>query len=162
NQYRYVPNPTGWVDPLGLTCNPCPGSKTADGPYSEIVPGGGLATHEAQGGHLIIKHVGRTDTQLAQRLLAEPNIPAASTFRDRATAEAAVSEAISANSVKIRDFLASNKGKTTITHQLQIPVGVSMPNGHPHSMPATKLLLVLKRDAQLPLGYFLLTGFPEL
>ncbi|WP_336355914.1 RHS repeat-associated core domain-containing protein [Pseudomonas granadensis] len=162
NQYQYVPNPTGWVDPLGLACTPCPGAVQAEGPYSEIVPGGGLATHETQGGHLIIKHVGRTDAQLAQRLQAEPNIPAASTFRNRAEAEAAVSEALSANSQTITDFLSSNKGKTNFTHDLNRPVGVTMLNGLSHSQTATKLLLVLKKDPTLPLGYFLLTGFPEL
>ncbi|MFP6833208.1 MAG: RNase A-like domain-containing protein, partial [Pseudomonas sp.] len=162
NQYQYVPNPTGWVDPLGLACTPCPGAIQADGPYSEIVPGGGLAAHEAQGGHLIIKHIGRTDAQLAQRLQAEPNIPAASTFMNRAEAEAAVSEAISANSQKVTQFLNSNKGKTSFTHDLSRPVGVSMLNGLSHSQSASKLLLVLKKDPALPLGYFLLTGFPEL
>jgi RHS repeat-associated protein len=162
NQYQYVPNPTGWVDPLGLACTPCPGAIQADGPYSQIVPGGGLAAHEAQGGHLIIKHVGRTDTQLAQRLQAEPNIPAASTFMNRAEAEAAVSEALSSNSQKVTHFLNSNKGKTSFSHDLGRPVGVSMLNGLTHSQSASKLLLVLKKDPALPLGYFLLTGFPEL
>jgi hypothetical protein len=150
------------VDPLGLACTPCPGAIQADGPYSEIVPGGGLAAHEAQGGHLIIKHVGRTDTQLAQRLQAEPNIPAASTFMNRAEAEAAVSEALSANSQKVTQFLNSNKGKTSFSHDLSRPVGVSMLNGLTHSQSASKLLLVLKKAPALPLGYFLLTGFPEL
>ncbi|NTZ99063.1 RHS repeat-associated core domain-containing protein, partial [Pseudomonas koreensis] len=162
NQYQYVPNPTGWVDPLGLACAPCPGAIQADGPYSEIVPGGGLATHEAQGGHLIIKHIGRTDAQLAQRLMAEPHIPAASTFSDRAGAEAAVSEALRVNAQKVQDFLNSKKGKTTITHHLNQPVGVSLLNGATHPQSALKLLLVLKKDPTLPLGYFLLTGFPEL
>jgi hypothetical protein len=162
NQYQYTPNPTGWVDPLGLACIPCPGAISADGPYSEIVPGGGLAAHEAQGGHLITRHVGRTDAQLAQRLQAEPNIPAASTFLNRADAEVAVSEALNANSHRVTAFLASTQAKTSFTHDLIRPVGVSMLNGVTHSQSASKLLLVLKKDASLPLGYFLLTGFPEL
>ncbi|WP_343045174.1 RNase A-like domain-containing protein, partial [Pseudomonas atagonensis] len=162
NQYQYVPNPTGWVDPLGLACIPCPGTIPADGPYTEIVPGGGLAAHEAQGGHLITRHVGRTDAQLAQRLQAEPNIPAASTFLNRAEAETAVSEALSANSHEVTAFLASTKVKTSFTHNLSRPVGVSMLNGLSQSQPASKILLVLKKAPSLPLGYFLLTGFPEL
>ncbi|MCT8946722.1 RHS repeat protein [Pseudomonas iridis] len=162
NQYQYVPNPTGWVDPLGLACTPCPGAIQADGPYSEIVPGGGLATHEAQGGHLIIKHVGRTDAQLAERLRAGPHLPAASTFSDRARAEAAVSEALRVNAQNVQDFLNSKKGKTTITHNFNQPVGVSLLNRATHPQPTQKLLLVLKKDPTLPLGYFLLTGFPEL
>ncbi|MFA8330530.1 RHS repeat-associated core domain-containing protein, partial [Burkholderia ubonensis] len=31
NVYQYAPNPTGWIDPLGLTCKcPCPGTFWAD------------------------------------------------------------------------------------------------------------------------------------
>ncbi|CAH0165153.1 Putative deoxyribonuclease RhsC [Pseudomonas sp. Bi123] len=120
NQYQYTPNPTGWVDPLGLACLPCPGEIEADGPFSEIVPGGGLAAHEAQGGHLIAKHIGRTDLQLAQRLEAEPTIPAASTFPDRAIAESAVARALSENKKRIDKFLKSKKSKTTITHQFVV------------------------------------------
>jgi hypothetical protein len=134
----------------------------ADGPYSEIVPGGGLAAHEAQGGHLIKKHVGRTDKQLAKRLKAEPNIPAASTFPDRATAESASSIALDANKAKIEKFLKGKKSKTTITHTFPYPVGVSMPNGRDNHLPASKVLLVLVKDVRRPEGYFLLTGFPEI
>ncbi|MFJ7798550.1 RNase A-like domain-containing protein [Pseudomonas sp. NPDC096950] len=160
NQYQYTPNPTGWVDPLGLACGPCPGD--IEGPYSEIVPGGGLAAHEAQGGHLIAKHVGRTDAQLLQRLADEPNIPAASTFLDRATAEATVAKALADNKQRIDKFLRRSKGKTMITHQFPQPVGVSVPNGHTSSLPASKVLLILIKEPRLPEGYFLLTGFPEI
>ncbi|KAB0479444.1 RNase A-like domain-containing protein, partial [Pseudomonas reinekei] len=155
------PNPTGWVDPLGLACQ-CPGDIDADGPFSEIVPGGGLAAHEAQGGHLIAKHIARTDVQLADRLRAEPHIPAASTFPDRATAESAAARTLAANKIKVEEFLNSSKGKTTVTHHFPHPVGVSMVNGNTNHEPASKVLLVLKKDVQRPEGYFLLTGFPEL
>jgi hypothetical protein len=61
------------------------------GAFSPIVPGGGLAAHEAAGGHLLARHVGQTQAQLAQRLVTQPSISAASTFATRAEAEAAVS-----------------------------------------------------------------------
>ena len=89
-------------------------------------------------------------------------LPAASTFSDRAAAEAAVSEALSLNMQKVRRLLTSSRSKTTITHHFNQPVGVSMLNGSPHSQTASKILLVLKKDPTLPLGYYLLTGFPEL
>ncbi|WP_178081862.1 RHS repeat-associated core domain-containing protein, partial [Pseudomonas sp. B20(2017)] len=38
NQYRYVPNPTGWVDPLGLTSN-CPPPKKPCRPVKHGTPG---------------------------------------------------------------------------------------------------------------------------
>jgi len=162
NLYQYTPNPTGWVDPLGLACNQCPGDMDADGPYSEIVPGGGLAAHEAQGGHLIAKHIGRTNLQLAQRLEAEPTIPAASTFPDRTSAESVVARVLAENKKRVDKFLKSTKGKTTITHKFDHPVGISLPNGGTEYIPASKVLLVLIKDARRHEGYFLLTGFPEL
>ncbi|MGN8278645.1 RNase A-like domain-containing protein, partial [Pseudomonas sp. SMN5] len=160
NGYRYTLNPTGWVDPLGLACN-CPGDIEADGPFSEIVPGGGLAAHEARGGHLIEKHIGRTDAQLAKRIEKEPNVPAASTFPDRTTAELSAARTLAANQRKIEKFLASKKDKTTVTHVFAHPVGVSLINGRTDYLPAHKVLLVLKKDKQQPAGYFLITGFPE-
>ncbi|XXE12303.1 hypothetical protein J3P89_03185 [Pseudomonas sp. Z1-14] len=53
---------------------------------------------------MIAKHVGRTDAQLAQRMEAEPNIPAASRFPDRATAESSAARAIAANPQKVEEF----------------------------------------------------------
>ena len=106
--------------------------------------------------------MGRTDEQLAERLKAEPNIPAASTFPDRATAESASARALEANKTKIEKFLNGDKRKMTVTHKFPYPVGVSLPNGQADSVLASKVLLVLIKDARRPEGYFLLTGFPEI
>ncbi|WP_238350051.1 RHS repeat-associated core domain-containing protein [Pseudomonas sp. SWRI111] len=47
NNYRYVPNPTGWIDPLGLDTTPidCPGGANCTPPVKtldELVPGGSV------------------------------------------------------------------------------------------------------------------------
>ncbi|WP_249410705.1 RNase A-like domain-containing protein [Pseudomonas sp. St316] len=120
-----------------------------------------MAAHEAHGGHLIEKHIGRTNAQLAHRLEAEPHIPAASTFPDRSIAEFSAVRALAANEKKIEKFLAGTKEKTTIRHTFDQPVGVSLLNGRNDYLPASKVLLVLKKDQRRPAGYFLLTGFPE-
>ncbi|MBK5530895.1 RHS domain-containing protein [Pseudomonas sp. TH06] len=159
NQYQYVPNPTGWVDPLGLACTPCPGSGVADGPYSEIVPGGGLEAHESRGGHAIARHVDRSEAQLRARLLAEPNIPIASTFLNRAEAEAALSNVMRSNKVKIDDFLAGNANKLVINERVPIPAGVGVVRQSGNLEQLFSIRLVLRRDATSPLGYFILTGF---
>lgn len=65
-------------------------AKDAAKAVSTIVPGGGLAAHEAAGGHLIAKHVGQSEAQLLSRLSAEPRITGSSSFYDRAFAEKAV------------------------------------------------------------------------
>ncbi|WP_174823813.1 RHS repeat-associated core domain-containing protein, partial [Pseudomonas koreensis] len=159
NQYQYTPNPTGWVDPLGLACTPCPGAIQADGPYSEIVPGGGLEAHESRGGHVIAKHVERSEAQLRARLQAEPHIPIASTFPNRFEAEAALSNVMRNNQKKIDDFVKGKAKKLVINEKASIPAGVGVVRKSGKLEPLLSIRLVLQRDAKSPLGYFILTGF---
>ena len=158
NGYRYVPNPTGWVDPLGLSCKKtsCP-----EGPYSVIVPGGGLAAHEAAGGHLMQKHVGRTDQQLLDRLRQEPHIPAASTFHDRATAELAISKVLDNNQDKIKDFLEGNNQQIVITQPSPEPIGTSFKKNTTTPVPGKEIYLIIRRDQKMHTGYRIHTGFPN-
>ncbi len=159
NQYQYVPNPTGWVDPLGLSCTPCPGAIQADGPYSEIVPGGGLEAHESRGGHVIAKHVERSEAQLRARLEAEPNIPIASTFPNRSAAEAVLSNVMRNNQKKIDDFVKGKAKKLVINEMVSAPAGVGVVRSSGKLEPLLSIRLVLQRDVNSPLGYFILTGF---
>ncbi|WP_177333597.1 RNase A-like domain-containing protein, partial [Pseudomonas sp. NBRC 111138] len=158
NGYQYVPNPTGWVDPLGLSCKKtsCP-----EGPYSVIVPGGGLAAHEAAGGHLMEKHVGRTDQQLLDRLRQEPHIPAASTFHDRATAELAISKVLDNNQDKIKDFLEGNNQQIVITQPSPEPIGTSFKKNTTTPVPGKEIYLIIRRDQKMHTGYRIHTGFPN-
>lgn len=61
------------------------------------------------------KHIGKTHEQLLDRLRQEPNIPAASTFHDRATAELAISNVINENKNKIKK-LSQRKQQPTAHH----------------------------------------------
>ena len=76
-------------------------------PTSQLVPGGGLAAHEAAGGHLLARHVGQSEAQLATRLVAQPRIPAASTFLTRTEAEAGVSVVLDANAAQVSSWISS-------------------------------------------------------
>ncbi|AEB24396.1 hypothetical protein KS08_06160 [Bacillus subtilis] len=38
------------------------------GDSTPLAPGGGLAAHEAKDGHLIDRHIGKTDEELLQRV----------------------------------------------------------------------------------------------
>jgi hypothetical protein len=91
----------------------------------------------------------------------EPNISAASTFPDRATAESSAARAIAANPQKVEEFLSSTNTQTRITHTYTQPVGVSLLRDRNDYVPAYKAIFVLKKDPRAPEGYFLLTGFPE-
>jgi hypothetical protein len=158
NGYRYVPNPTGCVDPLGLSCK---STNCPEGPYSAIVPGGGLAAHEAAGGHLMKKHVGRTDQQLEDRLKHEPNVPTASTFSDRATAESAISKVLDNNQSKINSFLKGKDNQVVIIEKTAEPIGTSWKRGASSTVPGTEIYLIIRRDKKMPTGYRLHTGYPN-
>ncbi|WP_242175070.1 MULTISPECIES: RHS repeat-associated core domain-containing protein, partial [unclassified Pseudomonas] len=158
NAYQYVPNPTGWVDPLGLSCKPknCP-----EGPYSVIVPGGGLDAHESAGGHLIEKHIGRTNQQLAERLQKEPHVPTASTFSDRASAELAISKVLADNQSRINNFLKGKDSQTVIIQKTQEPIGTSLKRGAQTTVPGKEIYLIIRRDKKMPIGYRIHTGYPN-
>ncbi|NNA54071.1 RHS repeat-associated core domain-containing protein [Pseudomonas lactis] len=161
NGYRYVPNPTGWVDPLGLSCKigVCPGSKF-DLVHTKKLSSGVLVAHEKSGGHLIKKHIGQTDIQLAERLEWEPNIPAASTFKTLEEAEALVTESLSTHHHEISKFLKGKKDKHIIREHSSSPVGLSVIRGSTESVPVYKFILVLIKKPKMPNGYLLLTGYP--
>ncbi|CRM04351.1 Cell wall-associated polypeptide CWBP200 [Pseudomonas sp. 28 E 9] len=158
NAYQYVPNPTGWVDPLGQICKK---TNCSAGPYSVIVPGGGLAAHEAAGGHLIEKHVGRTHEQLLERLKQEPHIPAASTFKDRATAELAVANVLDDNKTKIKNFLKGKNSQIVITQKTEEPIGISFKKNTTIPVPGKEIYLIIRRDKNMHNGYRIHTGFPN-
>ncbi|MBN2993755.1 RHS domain-containing protein, partial [Pseudomonas cedrina subsp. fulgida] len=149
NAYQYVPNPTGWVDPLGLSCT------------VGNCPGGVLDAHENAGGHLLRKHVEQTDAQLVARLELEPAIPAASTFISKEKAEALVSKSLSNHRQEILTFLEGTKGKHIIKDNSSQPTGLSVIRGTTSPILVYKLILVLKRRPAMPDGYLLLTGYPE-
>jgi hypothetical protein len=144
-----------------LACQ-CPGDIEADGPFSEIVPGGGLAAHEARGGHLIEKHVGRSEDQLRRRLDLEPRVPTASTFPDRATAESAVSSVLKTRKVEIDEFLSSRlRTSLSLRQPFSSPVGVGVVRQTGNLEPLSVVVLVIRKSDRSPTGYNLLTGFIE-
>ncbi|PFD37007.1 type VII secretion protein [Bacillus cereus] len=86
------------------------------GDTSPLAPGGGLSSHEARGGHLIDRHIGKTDAELLQRLQRDPRIRASSTFTDRATAERVANEVLSnpQNIVEINRWLNNPSSRRTL------------------------------------------------
>lgn len=122
-----------------------------------------LAAHEAVGGHLIRKHINQTDAQLAQRLINEPNIPAATTWTDLVTAEKVVSDTIAAHEKTIQQWLANPKGAPNLRLRYDGDpselVGHGIVRGNSSSQEMSDARIVLKRDRAG--GWYVLTGFPE-
>lgn len=95
------------------------------------------------------------------RALTDPKTPGmASSFFDRATAEAAASQAIDANSGEIATWLGAGANKPmTINGTLNKSVG-KIVTGEGVSSTTSSSTFVLVRDPNVPAGYHILTGYP--
>ena len=125
-----------------------------------------LIEHEALtlrgvGGHTIAKHVGRTESQLRARLLAEPRIPAASTFTSLSVAEGAISRTLRANSALIKSWAQSAGQHQRL--ELLYDVGASVGFGVVRSTGAvvrmSKVSVVLKMQTYNGKPYYILTAY---
>ena len=131
------------------------------GAASALGPARDLSQDEAAGGHILRKHVGRTDAQLLERLDQERNISGASTYTDRATAESTVGAAIVQSQDRIQRWLKRSGGHPNLVldYDAGQPIGRSINRGESQSRPCSHALIVLKYDP--PSGYHVLTSYPE-
>jgi hypothetical protein len=127
----------------------------------DCIPKPVLADHEAAGGHLIARHVGKTDAELAARLAAERRISGSSTFTDLAAADRGVGETVAANEAAIRSWLSGSSSRTVVEHTLPSPVGRTLTRGASAPVDSSSVRLVLERDASMPGGFRVITGFPK-
>jgi hypothetical protein len=119
-----------------------------------------LSQDEAAGGHILRKHVGRTDEQLLERLDHERNISGASTYTDRTTAERVVGAAIAQSQDRIQRWLSRSGGHANLVldYDSDQPIGRTINRGDSHSRPCSHALVVLKYEAP---SYYVLTSYPE-
>jgi hypothetical protein len=120
-----------------------------------------LSQDEAAGGHVLKKHVGRTDHQLQERLQHDRYISGASTYADRNTAEQAIGNAIAQSQAKIQGWLARNGGHPNLVldYDSDSPIGRTMNRGDSESHPCSHAIVVLKYAG--PGEYYVLTSYPE-
>ncbi|MCI3986941.1 T7SS effector LXG polymorphic toxin [Bacillus vallismortis] len=132
------------------------------GDSTPLAPGGGLAAHEAKGGHLIVRHVGKTDGELFQRLIKDTKISGSSSFKDRATAEKVASSVLSdpKNITKIKKWLSNPNSRRTLPLRYKGDgevLGRRIEKGSNVAKDATNATIVLKKSKN---GEFILTGYP--
>jgi len=120
-----------------------------------------LSQDEAAGGHILRKHVGRTDDELRERLDHERNISGASTYTDRATAERAVGAAIAQSQDRIQRWLNRSGGHPNLVldYDSDQSIGRTINRGEGQSRACSHALVVLKYEP--PSGYYVLTSYPE-
>jgi len=120
-----------------------------------------LTRDEAEGGHILRKHVGQTEEQLRERLERERNITGASTYTDRSTAEHAVGAAIARSQSEIQNWF-SQPGRHTnlvLDYDSDVPLGRTMNRGEYQSRVCQHAIVILKYNG--PNHYYVLTSYPE-
>uniref|UniRef100_UPI001FAC7E14 RNase A-like domain-containing protein n=1 Tax=Bacillus sp. FJAT-47783 TaxID=2922712 RepID=UPI001FAC7E14 len=132
------------------------------GDKSSLAPGGGLAAHELKGGHLIERHVGKTDEQLLERLKTNPKITGSSTFKDRMTAEKVANAVLSdsKNIEKIQKWLSDPNSRPTLPLKYKGDgeiIGRSVSRNSEVVENVTNAKIILKKNND---GSFILTGYP--
>ncbi|MCY8514597.1 ribonuclease YeeF family protein [Bacillus atrophaeus] len=137
-------------------------NNVKQGDSSPLAPGGGLAAHEAKGGHLIERHVGKTDEELIQRLdkskMSNKKISGSSSFKDRATAESVANSALSNNKGKIEKWLNSDAKKPLVlSYKGNEVLGRGISKGEDSIADLTNAKIILKKNKD---GSFILTGYP--
>jgi Bacterial CdiA-CT RNAse A domain len=124
-----------------------------------------LIEHEAVagvGGHTIARHVGKTEAELRARLVAQANVPVASSFASLEVAERVLFKVLQSNRVAIeawaRTATANVKFVTTYIANEEIGYGVVRATGQLERM--SKVKLVLKFQSYHGKPYYILTAFP--
>jgi hypothetical protein len=123
-----------------------------------------LSVDEARGGHTLARHVGRTDEQLRQRLRAQPNISAASTYPDRETAELVVATILQAESSRLRSWTRRTGSRPNLALRTRTPrgppTGRVLERGRKAPVEAHHAVVVLRWDTATS-TYYVLTSYPE-
>lgn len=120
-----------------------------------------LERDEARGGHTLEKHVGQSDEQLHERLTRERNITAASTWKDRATAEVTIAKALGAERGRIESWMrrGARRPNLALHYDAAEVIGRSLRRGDSAAVDCTRAVIVLRADG--PNGFYVLTAYPE-
>ena len=113
-------------------------------------------------GHTKLKHVGQTSPQLEQRLIDEPNIPAATSFTTIEQAEKYISRGLITNSANITKWASTAKPGATLPWRFEAGevVGYGIVRGR-SMQNMNNIRIVLRKLASKDRIYFLLTSYPE-
>jgi hypothetical protein len=120
-----------------------------------------LGHDEQRGGHTLARHVGRTDDELRERLARERSISAASTWTDRATAEAVVTESLTAEHDRVESWTRRGypRANLALHYNAGRVVGRSLRRGDSHPADCSSAVIVLRADG--PESFYVLTTYPE-
>lgn len=120
-----------------------------------------LGRDEQRGGHTLARHVGRTDNELRERLARERNISAASTWTDRATAEAAIGQGLEAERSRVDSWVRRGYPRPNLAlhYDAGRVIGRSLRRGDSRPVDCSRAVIVLRADG--PENFYVLTTYPE-
>jgi len=120
-----------------------------------------LGRDEQRGGHTLARHVARTEDELRERLVHERNISAASTWTDRATAEAVVGEALAAEHNRVETWMRRGYPRANLALHFSAGrvIGRSLRHGDSRAVDCSSAVIVLRADG--PEDFYVLTTYPE-
>jgi len=121
-----------------------------------------LSADEALGGHTLGRHIGKSDAELIARLEREPQISSASTYTDRATAEAVIGAALQSPNPKFTAWRerSGRRPNFVLRYHADRVIGRSMARRHTASIPCDRALIVLRWDERQN-RFYVLTSYPE-
>jgi RHS repeat-associated protein len=134
-----------------------PGRAPKEPCQEDSPPTGRLRASENAGGHLLARHVGKTEADLAARLAANPGMKAASTFASEAEAESGVATALNANGAKVASW-ASSGANGRLVLDAPFSGGMVLQRGAASSIQGSGVRVILQGDGAG--GFHILTGFP--
>lgn len=116
-----------------------------------------MAAHEAAGGHLLARHLGKTEADLTARLASQPRLGAASTFASRSEAEAAMSSVLSTNASQVNAWTSAGaQGRLVVDGVFN--GGIVLQRGAAAASPGTGARAVLEGTGGG--SWRIITGYP--
>ncbi len=124
-------------------------------------PRGWLSEHEAAGGHLLERHIGKSDQELVERAISPGGPRRASSFPDQPTAERFLERLLRAQSRDVRAWLRSNpEDRRVLTQDFGVNVGRTATR-QGDLLDVTGVRAILEADSTMPGGYRILTAYPD-
>ena len=159
-QWRQTPAPTA---PPPATAATAPTTPAAPPTAQAEAARYDLGRDETRGGHTLARHVGWSDDDLRARLRREPDISAASTYTDRATAERVVAAALTRDQRRVDAWVARQGNRPNLAIDYRggrgEVIGRTVRRGRTTAEFCTDAVVVLRwhRDG----GFFVVTSYPE-